>query len=85
MGGAYSKKRDQRVNEDSLHRGVSQRYSKSGSSKRLGASLSRSSMDVSQGKQSSPSLMDLCIHKIREVCFGMHEFLILCNVSDSWL
>lgn len=77
MGGACSRKRDQQVNDDNLHRGVSERYSKSGSSKWLGTTFSRASMDGSQGKQSCPSLLDLCVYKIREVCFGMHEFFLI--------
>lgn len=77
MGGACSRKRDQQVNEDSPNRGVSGRYTKSGSSKWLGTSFSRACMDASQGKQSCPSLMDLCIYKIREVCFTMIDSLIL--------
>lgn len=69
MGGACSRKRDQQVNDDNLNRGVSGRYTtKSGSSKWLGTSFSRASMDASQRKQSCPTLMDLCIYKIREVC-----------------
>ncbi|KAL2237261.1 UNVERIFIED_CONTAM: hypothetical protein Sindi_0917800, partial [Sesamum indicum] len=66
MGGACSRKRDQPVNEDNLNRGVSGRYTKSGSSKWLGTSFSRSSMDAGQGKRSCPSLMDTCIYKIRQ-------------------
>lgn len=77
MGGACSRKRDQQVNEDSPNRGVSGRYTKSGSSKWLGTSFSRAYMDAIQGKQSCPSLMDLCIYKIRQVCFSMIDFSIV--------
>lgn len=80
MGGACSRKRGQQVNEDNPNRGVSGRYTKSGSSKWLGASFSRASMDASQGKQSCPSLMDLCIYKIREVCLPT-IFVIKLNLS----
>lgn len=74
MGGACSRKRDQLVNEDNLNGGVSGKYTKSGSSKWLGTSISRGTVDAMQGKQSCPSLMDLCIYKIREVCFLMNSF-----------
>lgn len=62
MGGACSRKRDQQVNEDIVHRGVS----KSGSSKWLGTSISRASIDIKQGNGKCPSLMELCIYKICE-------------------
>lgn len=70
MGGACSRKRDQQVSEDSLHRGVSGRYSKSASSKWLGSSFSRGA-DAKQGKGKCPSLMELCIHRVCEVCIKM--------------
>ncbi|GAA0179857.1 hypothetical protein LIER_42229 [Lithospermum erythrorhizon] len=64
MGGACSRKRDPWVNEDSLHRGVSGRFCKSGSSKWLGRSCSRGSLDVEPGQKRCTSLMELCILKI---------------------
>lgn len=67
MGGACSRKRDQREEEENLNGGVSRRYGKSGSSKWLATSFSRQSSDIQLGKGKCPSLMDLCIHKIREV------------------
>ncbi|KAK2982822.1 hypothetical protein RJ640_021312 [Escallonia rubra] len=66
MGGACSRKRNQQVDEDSVHRGVSGRYCKSGSSKWLGTSFSRAAADIKQGKGKCPSLMELCVYKIRE-------------------
>lgn len=83
MGGACSRKRDQQVNEDNPNRGVSGRYTKCGSSKWLGTSCSKASMDASQGKRSCPSLMDLCIYKIREVCFNMIAFLIVHYIREK--
>lgn len=67
MGGACSRKRDPQVNEDSLQRGVSGKYCRIGSSKWLGTSISRPALDILQGRGQCPSLMELCIYKIREV------------------
>ena len=67
MGGACSRKRDQQVNEDSLQRAVSGKYCRIGSSKWLRTSFSRPSFDILQGEGECPSLMKLCIYKIREV------------------
>lgn len=75
MGGACSRKRDQQVDEDSENRGVSGRYCKSGSFKWLGNSLSRSVKDNELGKVRCPSLMELCIYKIREV------YIMLCEAA----
>lgn len=69
MGVACSRKRDQQVNEDIVHRGVS----KSGSSKWLGTSISRASIDIKQGNGKCPSLMELCIYKICEVCGYLYQ------------
>ncbi|OVA19188.1 Leucine-rich repeat [Macleaya cordata] len=66
MGGACSRKRGDVINEEGLQRGFSARYGKSGSSKWLGTSFSRLAVDVQQGKRKYPSLLELCIHKIRE-------------------
>lgn len=63
MGGSCSRKRDQVVDEDILHRGHSDRYSKSGNSKWLGISICPV-VDVHQGGRRAPSLLDLCIGKI---------------------
>lgn len=67
MGGACSRKRDQRDNEDGLLRGLSGRYRKSGSSKWLATSFSRPAIDIKLGRGNCPSLLDLCIRKICEV------------------
>ncbi|KAL5988090.1 hypothetical protein ACLOJK_035853 [Asimina triloba] len=66
MGGACSRKRDQQVNEDSVRRGLSGKYGKSSSSKWLMRSLSRSGIDAQTGRGKCPSLMELCVYKIRE-------------------
>lgn len=76
MGGACSRKRDQQVSEDSLHRGVSGRYSKSASSKWLGSSFSRGA-DAKQGKGKCPSLMELCIHRVCEDIDKYSTFSVL--------
>lgn len=76
MGGACSRKRDQQVSEDSLHRGVSGRYSKSASSKWLGTSFSRGA-DAKQGKGKCPSLMELCIHRVCEDIDKYSTFSVL--------
>lgn len=70
MGGACSRKRDQLDHEDSLNRGVCERYHKSLSSKWLMTSFSRPQLEIQRGQGKCPSLMELCAHKIREVfCF----------------
>lgn len=68
MGGVCSRKRDQQVNEESINRGLSVRYFKSGSSKWLGSSISRANTDIQQRNGKCPSLMELCIYKLCEVC-----------------
>lgn len=73
MGGACSRKRDQREEEDNLNGGVSRRYCKSGSSKWLSTSFSRAAVDIQPGKGKCPSLLNVCIHKMREV-FGFWRF-----------
>lgn len=72
MGGACSRKRDQRDDEDDFPRGISRRYSKSGSSKWLATSFSRPALDIQPGTGQCPSLMDLCVRKIREVINFLH-------------
>lgn len=67
MGGACSRKRDRRDNEDSLLRGFFGRYRKSGSSKWLATSFSRPAIDMQLGRGNRPSLLDLCIRKTCEV------------------
>ena len=76
MGGACSRKRDQRDNEDILHRGVSGRYCKSGSSKWLATSFSRPAIDIQLGRGKCPSLLDLCIRKICEVFCMIYYMLV---------
>lgn len=66
MGGICSRKRDQQVIEDGVPRGVSGRYHKSSSSKWLATALSRPVVNCQPGG-SCPSLLKLCVHKIREV------------------
>ncbi|RVW43778.1 hypothetical protein CK203_074083 [Vitis vinifera] len=66
MGGVCSRKRDQQVDEDGVQIQVSGRYGKSGSSKWLRTSFSRPVIDCQLGRESCPSLMELCIHKICE-------------------
>jgi len=61
MGGITSRKRDQQVVEDDLSRGISGRYCRSGSIK-----WSRPRNLRSKSNQ-CPSLLDLCINRIREV------------------
>jgi len=71
MGGACSRKRDHLVEEGDPRRGASWRYSKSGSSKWLLLSLPRCASDVAQrGQGKCPSLMELCVARIREVFFS---------------
>lgn len=66
MGGACSRKRD--LVDESDTRTTSGRYSKSGSSKWLLFSLPRCGADVARrGQGKCPSLMELCVAKIREV------------------
>lgn len=67
MGGICSRKRDQQVIEDDLRRGVSGRYCRSASTKWLGSRSLRSKANHCPGGGTCPSLMDLCINKMREV------------------
>lgn len=85
MGGACSRKRDQQDNEDNLVRGVSGKYCKSGSSKWLATSFSRPSMDIQLGRGNCPSLMDLCVQKIREVLFNISSWVQDCNSLNLYL
>ncbi|KAI4300813.1 hypothetical protein L6164_034147 [Bauhinia variegata] len=66
QAGVLRRKRDQQVVEDGLRRGVSGRYSRCTSTKWLGAA-SRPLSNHGAGRGSCPSLMELCIYKIREV------------------
>lgn len=74
MGGACSRKRDHRDDEDDFHLGVSRRYCKSGSSKWLTTSFTRPVLDIQPGRGKGPSLMDLCIRKICEVLTSLNLF-----------
>ncbi|CAK7338568.1 unnamed protein product [Dovyalis caffra] len=76
MGGICSRKRDQQVIEDGVRRGVSGRYSKSGSSKWLGNSFARPTADLQSGG-SFPSLLELCIYRIREDIDRYNSFSML--------
>lgn len=69
MGGICSRKRDEHehVVEDELHRGVSGRYCRSGSTKWMRARSLRAKPNHCAGGGTCPSLMDLCINKMREV------------------
>lgn len=73
MGGVCSRKRDQQVNDESISRGLSVRYFKSGSSKWLGSSISRSTSDIKQRHGKCSSLMELCIYKICEVSGALYQ------------
>lgn len=84
MGGACSRKRDHQVVEDSVRSRFSARYSKSGSSRWLGTSVStRSGVYIQEGRGKCPSLMELCIHKICEVfVFSAYVCTIVFLLSD---
>lgn len=72
MGGICSRKRNQQVMEDTVPRGVSSRYCKSSSSKWLAASFYKPAVDGQPGGGSCPTLLELCIQRIRQVldtCF----------------
>ncbi|KAK7837252.1 f-box/lrr-repeat protein 14, partial [Quercus suber] len=77
MGGFCSRKREQLVIEDGGCRGVSERFCKIASSKWLGNSFSRPIVDCQPGRGKCPSLMDLCIYKIREDIDKYSSFSIL--------
>ncbi|XP_062027141.1 uncharacterized protein LOC133743286 [Rosa rugosa] len=66
MGGACSRKRNHRDDEDNFPRGISRRYSKSGSSKCLATSFSRPAIDIQHEKGQCPSLMDFYVRQICE-------------------
>ena len=82
MGGACSRKRDRREDEDNINGigggGVSRRYGKSGSSKWLATSFIRPGGD---NKGKCPSLLDLCVRKIREVKIKALELFLLTVVD----
>lgn len=75
MGGACSRKRDQQVKEVGLRRGLSSRYSKSGSSKWPGISYPRSNAVLNHERSNCTSLMEICINKICRVCAGAFTFV----------
>ncbi|WVZ09675.1 hypothetical protein V8G54_014205 [Vigna mungo] len=79
MGGICSRKRDQHVVEDDLHRGTSGRYCRSGSIKwsRSRSLRSKSNQYQCPGGGTCPSLMDLCINRIREDFHKYESFSIL--------
>lgn len=67
MGGACSRKRGHLVEDEGARRAASGRLSKAGSSKWL-FSLPRCGSTVLQkGQAKCPTLMELCVAKIREV------------------
>ncbi|KAL9326153.1 hypothetical protein ACSQ67_006798 [Phaseolus vulgaris] len=70
MGGISSRKRDQHVVEDDLQRGISGRYFRSGRNL-------RSKSNQCPGRGTCPSLMDLCINRIREDFHKYNSFSIL--------
>lgn len=68
MGGVCSRKRGNQVNEDGVRVGVNRRYCKNGSSKWLqGTPFFRTTSGCQPEDVSCPSLMELCIHKARQV------------------
>lgn len=86
MGGACSRKRNV-LDEDDLRR--SGRFSKTGSSKWLLFSQPRCSTDVTVRRQGKcPSLMELCVVKIREVPIFHHAYKhvirVFCVFRCGW-
>ncbi|KAG0470631.1 hypothetical protein HPP92_017331 [Vanilla planifolia] len=78
MGGACSRKRGNFVDSGDSRRGGSPRFSKAGSSKWLLFSLSRCGSTSSQrGQKKCPSLMELCVTKIREDIAKYSSFSML--------
>ncbi|KOM32956.1 hypothetical protein LR48_Vigan01g251200 [Vigna angularis] len=81
MGGICSRKRDQHVVEDDLHRGISGRYCRSGNIKWSRSRSLRSKSNQCPGWGTCPSLMDLCINRIREdIDLGEYS-----GVDDNWM
>ncbi|KAK6942200.1 Leucine-rich repeat [Dillenia turbinata] len=68
MGGICSRKREQEKRDNGVQGAVSGRYCKSGSSKWLAfaASFSLSALECPIGRGNCPSLLELCIYKIRK-------------------
>ncbi|XP_027066943.1 uncharacterized protein [Coffea arabica] len=76
MGGACSLKRDYSADGYGLHRGISGMYFKCGYSKERRASVHSNSGCPPQGG-SCPSLMELCIYKIRQEIHKYTSFYML--------
>ncbi|KAI5679630.1 hypothetical protein M9H77_00857 [Catharanthus roseus] len=86
MGGVCSWRRDN-ADEYTIHRGVSCRNFKSGISQWLGTSYFQPIVDYHQGKDNVPSLLELCIYRIRgsngvllDICLGDYP-----GVKDHWM
>ena len=67
MGGLCSRMRDQPVMKGAGPHELSSRYCKSGSSKWLTTSFCRPAANGQRRWNNFPSLLELCIHKIRQV------------------
>lgn len=84
MGGVCSWRRDN-ADEYTIHRGVSCRNFKSGISQWLGTSYFQPIVDYHQGKDNVPSLLELCIYRIRQVlgfvwlAGGSNGVLLVCK------
>lgn len=81
MGGACSRNRAQSADEQDLLSGTSTKFSKSGSFKWLLFTLPRSGSLESKLEQGKcPTLMELCIAKVREVSYKelMMKFVFFC-------
>ncbi|XP_062078218.1 uncharacterized protein LOC133782829 isoform X4 [Humulus lupulus] len=77
MGGICSRKRGQPVMEDNGPHEVSSRYCKSSSSKWLTTSFCRPAADGQTGGDNCPSLLELCIQKIRQDIDTYNSFSML--------
>lgn len=84
MGAACSRKRESQIDGSSLRRAVSKKYGKSASWKWLLYPSPHASSVVSKGEGNrSPSLMELCARRIREVRFipNFFDFFYFSNAD----
>ena len=78
MGGVCSRKRGNQVNEDGVRLAINRRYSKNGSSKwLLGTPFLRTNSGCQLEGVNCPSLIELCVHKTRQV--KAVWFFLLCS------
>ncbi|KAM3383464.1 toll-like receptor 4 [Capsicum galapagoense] len=77
MGGACSLKRDPHDDDNIIRRGFSSRHFKFAKSSCLESFLLGRGVDCTPGRSHCPSLMELCVHRIRKDLDKYHSFSML--------